>query len=101
MASISEFRERPYQCPDRIGANPEYGRIVCFCEKVSEQEIRDALASPIPARSLGALKRRTRATMGRCQGFNCLPAVLKALAAAHGLTLREYFDRENAGKETI
>ena len=46
-----------------------YGQIVCFCERVSRGEIRDALASPVPPADLGGLRRRTRAMNGRCQGF--------------------------------
>jgi len=29
------------------------------------------LSGPLRAKSLAGLKRRTRATMGRCQGFYC------------------------------
>ncbi|MEP9374384.1 NAD(P)/FAD-dependent oxidoreductase [Mesorhizobium sp. KR1-2] len=47
------------------------GGVVCHCELVTEREIRCALAGPLPARDLAGLKRRTRATMGRCQGFYC------------------------------
>ena len=71
MPNIGEARPRPYQREDLIAADPEYGTIVCFCERVSRGEIRDALASPVPPRDLDGLRRRTRAGMGRCQGFYC------------------------------
>ena len=45
--------------------------IVCHCELVTEREIANALTGPVAALTLGGLKRRTRATMGRCQGFYC------------------------------
>lgn len=45
--------------------------IVCHCEGTTLGQIESAFASPIPPRSLKALKRRTRATFGRCQGFYC------------------------------
>lgn len=48
-----------------------HGEVVCHCELVTEREIRDALASPLPALDISGLKRRTRAAMGRCQGFYC------------------------------
>ena len=48
-----------------------YGEIICHCELVTKREIVDALNSKIPAKSLSGLKRRTRVTMGRCQGFYC------------------------------
>jgi glycerol-3-phosphate dehydrogenase len=47
------------------------GEIVCHCELVTRREIEAALSGPLPARSLAGLKRQTRATMGRCQGFYC------------------------------
>jgi glycerol-3-phosphate dehydrogenase len=50
---------------------PGYGEIVCHCEMVTQREINAALKEPMPAGSLAGLKRRTRATMGRCQGFYC------------------------------
>ncbi|MEP2715998.1 NAD(P)/FAD-dependent oxidoreductase [Pseudophaeobacter sp.] len=45
--------------------------IVCHCELVTRREIEAALKGPLRARSLAGLKRQTRATMGRCQGFYC------------------------------
>ncbi len=57
--------------PSGSPRDPDYGRIVCFCERVTRGEIRDALASPVPPVDLDGLRRRTRAHMGRCQGFFC------------------------------
>ena len=49
-----------------------YGEIVCHCEMVTQREIKAVLESDVlPAGSLDGLKRRTRVTMGRCQGFYC------------------------------
>ncbi len=55
----------------RDWTRPGYGRIVCHCELVTQREVEAALSGPLPARDLGGLKRRTRAGMGRCQGFYC------------------------------
>jgi glycerol-3-phosphate dehydrogenase len=71
MPNIGEAFMRPYLDADRIAADEEYGRIVCFCERVSRGEIRDACSSAIPPSDLDGLRRRTRALMGRCQGFYC------------------------------
>ncbi|GAA4057150.1 NAD(P)/FAD-dependent oxidoreductase [Actinomadura miaoliensis] len=71
MPNIGEARPRPYADADRIAADPAYGTLVCFCERVSRGEIRDALTSTIPPRDLDGLRRRTRAMNGRCQGFYC------------------------------
>ncbi|MDP9168690.1 MAG: NAD(P)/FAD-dependent oxidoreductase [Actinomycetota bacterium] len=71
MPNIGEAATRPYQDAERIAADPEYGRIVCFCERATAGEIRDAFASVIPPRDLDGLRRRTRVMNGRCQGFYC------------------------------
>ncbi|MFF4568479.1 FAD-dependent oxidoreductase [Streptomyces sp. NPDC001410] len=75
MPNLGEAFPRPHQRPERIAADPEYGTLVCHCERVSRGEIRDALASTIPPRTLEGLRRRTRARAGRCQGFYCGAAV--------------------------
>lgn len=63
-----------------IKLRPEYGRIICRCEGISEGEIIDAINSPLKPQSIDAIKRRTRAGMGRCQGGFCQPRVLEILA---------------------
>ncbi|MFF4043017.1 FAD-dependent oxidoreductase [Streptomyces sp. NPDC001816] len=75
MPGLGEAFPRPHQRPELIAADPEYGTLVCHCERVSRGEIRDALASTIPPRTLEGLRRRTRARAGRCQGFYCGAAV--------------------------
>ncbi|NEW70783.1 NAD(P)/FAD-dependent oxidoreductase [Streptomyces rhizosphaericus] len=75
MPNIGEAAQRPYQDADLIARDPAYGTIVCFCERVTEGEIRDACHAPLPARGLEGLRRRTRAMNGRCQGFFCGAAV--------------------------
>lgn len=71
MAGIGEAGTRPFEDAERIACDPAYGELVCFCERVSRGEIRDALASAIPPTDRGGLARRTRATNRRCQGFFC------------------------------
>lgn len=53
------------------------GGVVCHCEKVTRREILAALEGPLAAGSLAGLKRRTRVTMGRCQGFYCSAELAK------------------------
>ena len=71
MPNIGEAFLRPYQDAERIADDPDYGRIVCFCERVSAGEVRDAFRSTLPPADLSGLRRRTRAMNGRCQGFFC------------------------------
>jgi len=75
MPSLAEGGQRDWQ---RTG----HGEIVCHCELVTEREIRRALGEPLAAHSLSGLKRQTRATMGRCQGFYC-SARLAELTEGH------------------
>ncbi|MGW3625392.1 FAD-dependent oxidoreductase [Streptomyces sp. NPDC000880] len=81
MPNIGEAFPRPYQRADLIAADPEYGTLVCHCERVSRGEIRDALDSTVPPGSLDGLRRRTRARGGRCQGFYCGAAVRELFEA--------------------
>ncbi len=79
VPTIGEAFQRPYQNDALIQKNADYGKIVCHCERVSLGEVRDAIGSEIPATTLDALRRRTRAIQGRCQGFNCHATLVKAL----------------------
>jgi glycerol-3-phosphate dehydrogenase len=80
---ITELSLRTAINPELISKDGAYGNILCHCESVSVGEIRDALNSAIPPEDLGGIKRRTRALMGRCQGFNCY-ARISAMLDAHG-----------------
>jgi glycerol-3-phosphate dehydrogenase len=84
MPNIGDALARPYECAEMIAANPDYGRIVCHCERVTRGEILDATRAVIPARTLDAVRRRTRALFGRCQGFFCAAAVTGLMAEATG-----------------
>ena len=84
MPNLGESFPRPYAQPQRIGENRDFGRIVCFCERVTRGEILAALASPIPPADLDGLGRRTRVLMGRCQGFYCGAHVAALLAEQAG-----------------
>ncbi len=75
MPNLAEHLPRDWQ-------RPGYGEIICHCEMVTEREIREALNSPLPPGDFGGLRRRTRACMGRCQGFYCGARVAE-LSAGH------------------
>jgi glycerol-3-phosphate dehydrogenase len=55
--------------------DPRYRQIVCVCEQVSAAEIAAALTACVPARSIEGVRKRTRATGGRCQGAACMAGV--------------------------
>lgn len=64
MPNLSETCERDWQRAD-------HGEIICHCELVTRREIDATFSSPVPPGDFGGLRRRTRAGMGRCQGFYC------------------------------
>lgn len=64
MPNLTETCERDWQRAD-------HGEIVCHCELVTRREIEATFLSPVPPGDFGGLRRRTRAAMGRCQGFYC------------------------------
>ena len=72
-----------------IKENPAYGNIICRCEMITEGEIVDAIRRPLGAKSLDAVKRRTRAGMGRCQAGFCSPRTMEILARELGVEMSE------------
>ncbi len=72
-----------------IKDNPAYGNIICRCEMITEGEIVDAIKRPLGAKSLDAVKRRTRAGMGRCQAGFCSPRTMEILARELGVDMSE------------
>jgi len=79
-----------------IKEKPGFGRIVCRCEQVTEGEIIEAIHSNISSSNLDAIKRRTRAGMGRCQGGFCLPRVAEILSRETGIPLED-IQKNNPG----
>jgi glycerol-3-phosphate dehydrogenase len=59
---------------------PLYGRIICKCEDITEQEIIDAIHGPLGSDTIKGIKKRARAGSGLCQGGYCEPLVLKIIA---------------------
>ena len=72
-----------------IQDHPEYGKIVCRCETVTEGEIRAAIRHNPGAWDIDGVKRRTRSGMGRCQGGFCGPYVMELIAEELGIPMEE------------
>lgn len=78
---IVRFAELSLEEKNRlIKEKPAYGHIVCKCEFVTEGEIVEAIHRPIKALTVDAIKRRTRASMGGCQGIGCTLPISKILS---------------------
>jgi glycerol-3-phosphate dehydrogenase len=67
-----------------IAADPRYGQVVCVCEQVTAAEIARAFEGGVPARSIEGVRKRTRATAGRCQGSVCMAGVAFMCSLATG-----------------
>ncbi len=70
-----------------IEKDPRAGRMVCFCNEVTEKEIVEAIRRG--ARTLDGIKFRTRAMFGRCQGGFCMVKIMKILARELGVDICE------------
>ena len=84
---------------EAIRENPLHGNIVCRCEMVTEAEIREAIRRPVGAKTIDAIKRRTRAGMGRCQGGFCSPRVASIISEETGIPLQNV--TKNGGKSYL
>ena len=69
-----------------VNEHDDYSEIICNCEKVTLGEILDVLSRSNPPHSVKALKRRTRAGFGKCQGGFCQPRVVLILAKYYGVS---------------
>ena len=80
-----------------IKKDPDFGQIVCNCELVTLGEIKDTLNRSLPCNSVKALKKRTRAGFGPCQGGFCQPNVINILAKHFNVSpLEIYYDQEHS-----
>jgi len=62
----------------------EAGEIVCLCRSITRGEILNALRRAVPATTVDAVKRRTGAVLGECQGNGCIPKILDLVAEREG-----------------
>ena len=77
---IVRFAEQPMEEQARlIAANPDYGEVVCRCEKVTRAEILQAIHNPLGVDTMVGIKYRTRSMMGRCQGGYCQMRIAKMI----------------------
>jgi glycerol-3-phosphate dehydrogenase len=64
---------------DRVRWDADWGEMVCRCEHVTRAEVVAALRNPFGARTMDAVKRRTRCGMGRCQGGFCTSRIVEIM----------------------
>ncbi len=80
-------RLSPEEWKKEIEKDPRAGKIVCFCNRVTEKEIVEAIRRG--ARTLDGIKFRTRAMFGRCQGGFCTVRIMKIMARELGVDLSD------------
>lgn len=96
---IKKFREMSnLERKEMIKERPEYGRIICRCELVTEGEIVDAVRRSLGTVSLDSVKRRTRAGMGRCQSGFCSTRVMEIISKEKSMSP---FEITKAGGESF
>lgn len=98
---ITKISQMDYKSQEKlIKKNPDFGKVVCKCENISLGEIKEALTSPLPALSVDAVKRRTRAGMGRCQGGFCIFSVMEEISKATNSRL-ENICKDSTGSQIL
>lgn len=84
---IRRFAELSREEQNRlIKENPDYGELICRCEKVSKAEILQAIHNPLGVNTMAGIKYRTRSMMGRCQGGYCQMRIEQLMEQELGLT---------------
>ena len=63
--------------------------MICRCETVTAGEIIEAIRTNPRPTDIDGIKRRTRASMGRCQGGFCTPYMVELLAKEMGVSATE------------
>lgn len=76
-------------------------RIICRCEQVEEKTIVDCLHRGIPVTTVDGVKRRTRASMGFCQGGFCRPRIKEIIEREYGITIDGKTDIEAEGASRV
>jgi glycerol-3-phosphate dehydrogenase len=85
----------------KIAEDPAFGQIVCRCEMITEGQIKEAIHRPLGAKSMDAVKRRTRAGMGRCQAGFCTPRTMEILAREWGIPMTDITKKGGRSKMLV
>lgn len=72
-----------------IRENPDYGELVCRCERVTKAELLQAVHNPLGVHTMTGIKYRTRSMMGRCQGGYCQMRVARMICEETGCDIRD------------
>jgi len=90
---------RPFE-GESSSAREDHGCMACYCESISIGEIVDSMNSPLRPRTMDSLKRRTRALMGRCQGFDCQVQIAEIISDRTGIEISK-ITKNGPGSELV
>ncbi len=99
LALIEKTSFQPYRPPlvhekgEKFNGSTEHRnpgkKVICRCETVTEQEIKESFRRGLPVESIQAVKFRTRAGMGQCQGTFCRSRVKELIREERGVWKNE------------
>ncbi len=93
---------RPPKEAERLLALSDGGeRLICRCEQVTQDEILDCLRRGIPVHTVDGVKRRTRASMGFCQGDFCRPRFAELMEREYGKPISPQTDVQRNGAKRV
>ena len=82
----------PYDDPNKY---------ICRCEQVTAGTVKDALTRGIKVTTVDGVKRRTRASMGACQGAFCRNRIRKMIDLTYGSAIDPLSDVQKEGYERV
>jgi glycerol-3-phosphate dehydrogenase len=83
---------------EAVRADPDYAKLVCRCENVTEAEVSEAVRRGHTC--MDSIKFMTRAGTGRCQGGFCSSRVMKIIEKEAGVPL-EKITKKGPGSEIL
>ncbi len=91
--------------PENFAGSPEHPdpkkRIICRCESVTEAEIVESFHRGLPVESIQAVKFRTRAGLGQCQGAYCRSRVKSLIHRETGIPPEKIPQNSHREKKSI
>lgn len=95
------FKDMPKKEQDRLSKKDKnYCSIACKCENITRGDIIASLNRPLKVHSVDAIKRRTNAGMGRCQGGFCFTKVVTEISKQRKIKLEDVL-KENRGSNIV
>lgn len=99
--AIPHFNELSDEEKEKIlKRNPNYKKIICRCEMITEGEIIEAIRRNAGARTVDGIKRRVRPGSGRCQGGFCGPRILEILSRELDIPVEDIL-KESQGSNIV